>query len=304
MESIAYSPKRDWESLFASWIKPSSETEVSRSKNAERMVGDALKEYAPLKYRNYRVFATGSYANNTNVRLNSDVDIMVCCTDTSFYNLPEGYTISSIGISPATYHFEEFKNDVQAALSNKFGYTEVKRGNKVLVISENSYRVGTDVCPCFEYNQSELVYGRLNPWPTGVQFITDDGWAIQNWPQQHLDNGIEKNNQTNYRYKYLVRILKRLRNEMVDHGYKEAEAVPPLLIECMAWNVPNNWYFQNSYKETVRLVLAYLITEIPKGDPERWREVNGIKFLFHWRQKWTQQQALDFLLAAWNYAEC
>jgi hypothetical protein len=34
---------------------------------------------------------------------------------------------------------------------------------------------------------------------------------------------------------------------------------------------------------------------------QTWTEANGIKFLFHPAQKWTRQQARDFIYAAWQY---
>jgi len=48
------------------------------------MVGQAVREYAPLRAHNINVITQGSYRNNTNVRQESDVDICICCADTFF----------------------------------------------------------------------------------------------------------------------------------------------------------------------------------------------------------------------------
>src|SRR2546422_11622236 len=72
---------QDWESTFAGWAKPPSETEKEKSENAERMGRKAVQESSTLSARGIRVFPQGSYRNSTNVRQDSDVDIGVCCVD-------------------------------------------------------------------------------------------------------------------------------------------------------------------------------------------------------------------------------
>ena len=52
----------------------------------------------------------------------------------------------------------------------------------------------------------------------------------------------QKNDATGRRFKAVVRILKRLRNEMVDNGHKVAGPIPSYLIECLIWNVPNEGF--------------------------------------------------------------
>lgn len=82
---------RDWENQFRIWAKPPSETEQEKQANAENMIRDAISEYVPLQSHQIAVFAQGSYRNNRNVRLDSDVDICACCKDTSFFDLSQGW---------------------------------------------------------------------------------------------------------------------------------------------------------------------------------------------------------------------
>ena len=42
-------------------------------------------------------------------------------------------------------------------------------------------------------------------------------FKVINWPEQHYQNGTAKNNDTNKRYKSLVRVFKSLCNEMNDN---------------------------------------------------------------------------------------
>src|SRR5688500_7898013 len=104
---------RDWEQTFRVWSKPSSDTEAARAENAERMIRDAVRESFALKSRNIEVFAQGSYKNNTIVRLDSDVDICVCCSDTVDldFDFSGGLDMSKVGLIPATYDYWTFKNE-------------------------------------------------------------------------------------------------------------------------------------------------------------------------------------------------
>lgn len=67
------------EGKLAGWTGPSSETEQDKQDRTERMVREAIKEHAAFDSCSLTVYAKGSYANNTNVRADSDVDIAYIC---------------------------------------------------------------------------------------------------------------------------------------------------------------------------------------------------------------------------------
>ena len=302
---------RDWASTFVSWSKPPSETEGTRCSNAERMIRDAIKGDTKLSSKNIRVFTQGSYRHNTNVRLDSDVDIGVCLLDTFFTvypdaNLRETETLKAkLNFSDSSYTFKAFKNDVETALVNKFGRSGVTRGNKAIDVHANTYRVDADVVACFEhrrYTGAFDIYGEP-VYLSGTQFLTDTGESIINWPEQNAKNGIQKNNATNYRYKFCVRIVKRLRNEMQGNNIAAAQNIPSFLIESLLWNAPNSVFnIYGSYVDILRAILAYLYNETMNNDScKEWGEVNELKFLFNWLQPWTRQQAHNFIGAAWDY---
>ena len=107
---------------------------------------------------------------------------------------------------------------------------------------------------------------------------------------------------TGRRFKAVVRILKRLRNEMADNNYAIAENLPSFLIECLVYNVPNEGLGHDSHIADVRWGLAHLYNNTRvDSDCEEWGEVNELKYLFRPSQPWTRQQANLFLDAAWNY---
>ena len=76
------------EETLTNWTKPPSDTEETKLSNSERMVKDAINEDPKLSGMGTEVFGQGSYANDTNVRLNSDIDINVRYTDAFYYDIP------------------------------------------------------------------------------------------------------------------------------------------------------------------------------------------------------------------------
>jgi len=151
----APSPNRNWEDVFCTWGGPPSATEQTKCENAERAVRKAIDASAKLNTRSIEVFVQGSYANRTNVRQDSDVDICVLCDDVFFtdYTLSEGLNDAALGYKTAAYTYANFKNDVEAALKDYFGKDSVTRGNKAFDVHANTYRVDADVVPCLEHRR-------------------------------------------------------------------------------------------------------------------------------------------------------
>lgn len=296
---------RDWENTFRAWTKPSSETEQQKCENVESMICSAVKESTAFRGRSIDVFAQGSYKNNTNVKTDSDVDVCVLCKDTFFYDfsLANGLTAPDVGFIPATYTYAQFRNDVGEALYQHFGRQSVTRGNKAFDIHPNAYRVDADVVACFEHRRyTRRLWSGEAEYLSGTQFLPDNGTPVVNWPRQHYENGIGKNKQTGNRFKYVVRILKRLRNEMDDHGVQAAKPISTFLMECLVWNVPNEGFAHSEYTAKVRWVLAHTFNgTLSDENCREWGEVNELKYLFRVGQPWSRQAAHSFLGAAWDY---
>lgn len=290
---------RDWEIKFCEWAKPPRKSEQDRCDNAVSAIRNAISSSDKLRLRDISIFAQGSYRNNTNVRKDSDVDIGILCTDTFFYSpLPEGWTREDLEISDATYHYDQYKNEIEDALVKYFGRSAVKRGNKAFDVHETSYHVEGDVAAFFEHRR----YQEDGAYLEGVELRTDkESCGIINWPEQHYYNGVRKNKDTGTRFKSIVRILKSLSNEMAKQGIKAAN-IPGFLIECLVWNVPNCNFQNPNYWDDVRAALAYLFNSTcSSADCKEWGEVSDLIYLFHSRQRWTWQQAHAFMSAAWDY---
>lgn len=295
---------RDWEATFATWGAAPGDTEQTKCENAERAIRKAIDASAKLSSKSIDVFTQGSYANRTNVRQDSDVDICVLYTGAYFsdFSMSEGLNGQVLGHVDGTYLYSEFKNDVEAALVSHFGRGSVTRGKKAFDVHANTYRIDADVVPCFEHRR--FMGTPQSNWyisPPGTQLHPDNEGTIVNWPRQNYANGVEKNEATGRRFKAVTRILKRLRNEMVDEGYKAAEPIPSYLIECLVWNVPNEGLGHDTLKADVRYAIAHLWNETRTDEScKKWGEINELKYLFI-GQPWSRGQVNTFLQAAWNY---
>ncbi len=297
---------RDWEATLGSWVRPASDTEEQKRDRAVQAVTDALNSLADVRALPINVYPKGSYANNTNVRADSDIDVVVEYTGIEYYDFEhdlKGMTGDQAGFGPVTepYSPNQLKDDVERALVSAFGRSVVTRNNKALTVREQSNRLAADVVPCFTYRRyyARSSSGSLRSYK-GTKLFPDSGWPVVNWPQQHLDNGIAKNNVTGRRYKRMVRALKNLENEMCDKGIiKEA---PGYFAECLVYNVPNDHFGHAQYLGDMRAVLAYLWNKTRgEEDCNQFVEVNDLKWLFRGSPKWTWQDAHRLADAGWDY---
>lgn len=294
-----------WDSTFATWVNGPSDSELERCDNAVRIIKGALDAWAPLRARTTRIFVQGSHRNRTNVRQDSDVDICVLCTDTFYYetDLAPGATREGLGIQPATYSFNEYRQDILGALRSRFGEAQIRQGSKAFDLHANTFRVAADVVPAFvgrDYYPDG--YGGFAYRSGTVLQDTSSGSLIYNWPEQHYANGVRRHSETAKQFKKQVRLLKRLHNKMKAEGFAVGASVSSFLIESIVYNCPDSCFQHKTYYDDLRSVLI-----------EAWRqmeleasmlsmvEVNGVKYLFHPSQAWSLKDAKQFLLAAWQY---
>ncbi len=287
------------ESQLAGWTGPSSSTEQDKQERTERMIRDAVRDHPGFSGCSLKVYAKGSYANNTNVRADSDVDIAVQCTNVMYWEeaIP--------GVKPdgppyeGPWTPEKLRAELGVALAAKFPGQVDASGSTAFTITSSTARVDADVVPCFDYRY----YFSSGGYRDGSKVFQRTGGSIENYPDQQLSKGNAKNTRTNLRYKRAVRIMKRLENAMVSAGAHRE--VPSFLVECLIYNVPDEVLTRTSWTEVVRGILGYLYNELEGVEPAdgsaRWLEVNECKYLFHHRQNWTRSDVRDFALAGWQY---
>lgn len=73
------------EQKLLNWTARSSDTEQAKQDRSERMIREAVMQHSEFHDCLLKVYAKGSYANNTNVRMDSDVDIAVQCSNVFYY---------------------------------------------------------------------------------------------------------------------------------------------------------------------------------------------------------------------------
>lgn len=264
----------------------------------------ALKNDAALRNRNFEVFLQGSYRNSTNIRGDSDVDVVAMLTDTYMpeYGALDAYTRGVVEgrASSATYSLTDFRRDVSSAIRRTFPTHNITEGGKSIKIPRTSNNIPADVVPCLEYR----LY--LPPQTLLSDASHVDGiwlWDVQrthsviSFPKQSYDNGVAKHQRTNQWHKPTVRIFKNARGWMEDNGLIQSGTASSHAIECLLYNVPDQ-QFGSSYVDTFVNVVNWL----NGADLTNLVCQNGIQRLFD-PGRWTIQNARTYigaLIQMWN----
>ncbi len=225
------------------------------------------------------IFIQGSYANNTCVRGESDVDIAVVRHDAYNYAFGNEFAPYLDGIK---YKQEAlvFKSTVLKALQGAFNPVNVHRHNKSIKVDGNTYRKQADVVPAFSIRYCyDSERGNYTSYLEGITIFADDGEIINNFPKQHIANGKQKNIDTHYYYKKMVRIMKKMRYQMDDLHYSSAKNVSSFGLESLLWNVPDELFMK--YGETYKYKFDDIVEYLYKNKCllSIYREANGIKKL-------------------------
>ena len=315
--------RSEWEQRFVHWQRPASETEEAKIGATSQRISRAIERSQDLRKLRWTIVKQGSYHNNTNVRLDSDIDLCVCLTDAFFVDGPvyDWPTMAELQHEPLPFTFAAFREHLAGCLREEFGADAVAVGKKAIHINKSyNERIQADVVPAFTFQHYGVRQNILRPRPSphvGIALLTPDGTRITNFPQQHYLNGCAKTDRTGRRYKRIVRILKRLRNDIGDnpqtpqHMRDRAKGTASFLIECLVFNCPDQIFQHPAIYDDVVAVLRYLSNELHRpmtgttlltGPASMlWMEVNGIKSLFGPHQAWSSQVACEFVNCALGY---
>lgn len=284
------------EQQLITWSKPVSTSEDQKCQNAINQVTKVLK----AKFGNkISIFLQGSYRNNTNVRLNSDVDIVMRYDDSYYPDLQRLSEVDKATYNAqrtfSGYNFNDLKADTQAALELVFT-TDVKRKNKCIQVNGNTYRITADVIPCFVLKRFKTLQ---TVEAEGIKFYSDDNDEIISFPNQHYSNGTVKTDQTFRLYKRMVRILKVINYRLIDDKTISDKLVSSFFIECLVYNVPNSNFISGNYTQTLKNVIVKIYEDMKIN--ANYTEVNELLWLFSSKNPRTRQNALDFMQYCWNY---
>ena len=291
------------EDQLKNYAAPLSETEEKKCKNAIKMIRDAMKligytdggkdiriyEANTYAYaldlrsntgKNITILIQGSYANNTNVKTKSDVDIATILESTFIPEFRSEITSKDYNFTDGTFTAKELKDEVEIALNKKFNNEGVERKDKSIKVHGNSYRVDSDVVPAYRFRDYRDDYDILvDNYVGGIEIRPDSGGKIINYPEQHIKNGKVKNIQTNYYFKKHVRILKKMKYIMQDLNYSSANNVSSFGLESLFWNIPNEVFMRYTI---LRFTFDELLTFLDSNLHllYNYKEANGVKLLF------------------------
>ena len=278
---------------------------VKTAKATHESIRRALNSYEWLYNIDFEVYLQGSYKNNTNIRGDSDVDIVVQLNSTFFPGLVDlslfERTFFNLAYPNATYSWEHFRADVLQALEDYYGASVISEGNKSLKVARNSGRLPADVVVCLQYrgyHYFRSIYDEQ--YMEGIIFYSfrENQWVF-NFPKQHYNNGVEKNSQSNTkgRYKSTVRAFKNARTYLVSKGIIPEKLAPSYFLECLLYNVPNI-LFWDSYQESFPSIIDWLLFSFSNGNYQNFLCQNEILPLFGDDPgQWSANDAANLLVA-------
>lgn len=290
------------ESQLETWSHQGS---VTQSSTTYATIRRAL-EATDAKYvdKDFSIFLQGSYANDTNVYAESDVDVVIRLDSTFYYaldNLSEADRAAfktAFGES-ATYTHDNFKTHVFDALKKSFG-DSVTVGQKAINIRANGSRRSADVVATTQFRS----YTRFKSisdqdYDEGICFFNAAGTRIVNYPQQHSANSTTKHKATQLWFKPTVRILKNIRSRLVENGSIDQKTAPSYFLKGLLYNVPNE-KFGGSYQDTIVASINWILEAdrsklvcaneqyylVRNNVPETWPVANCDRFLDALKQLW------------------
>jgi hypothetical protein len=211
----------------------------------KEVLENALNNATRLREYSFEVFVQGSYANKTNIRGDSDVDLVIKMRlpfEENIYRLNAAERERFFERYGDTFYgWEEFRADVVASLRKRFF---VHEGRKCIDIKDwdSALRIPADILPAIEYRRySKFPAFGEEVYEEGVFFRDSKGDPIVNFPKQHRRNGQKKDRNTGGRYKEIVRVVKNARKHAGTDGrtdFNSAKA-PSYFVECLLYNVPD-----------------------------------------------------------------
>lgn len=272
---------------------------VTTAKQTHESIRHAHKVSSILSGVRYEVYLQGSYKNDTNIRGDSDVDVIVQLDgfddDISLYHNLSPNDRRRLLFQKSEHSWSEFYVKVAESLRQYYGDEMVKVGNKAIKV--RTPYLSADVVVCARYRLYDLQSSDPNCYVEGIIFWTLlEGRPIVNFPNQHYQNGVSKNKLTKGNYKPTVRTFKNARSCLVEKGFLLQTDAPSYFIECLLYNVPDNLYLdplRERFANIIRNLYGILsntskhtnflcqnrIVHLFGNTPEQWSVVDAIKFL-------------------------
>ncbi len=202
-----------------------SVSKVAQAKSLHESIRDTLGD-------GYVTFLQGSYRNDTGVADINDVDIVTIRKSTSsgiFSSLP------STGKILWSQIFKEVQDKLEASPLYK-GKTE--QGDKCITVNTNFH---ADVVPAVKITKEDED-------PIAV-YSFREGSERKNFPRDHYENNVKKQDDTDGTYKATVRMFKR----WARNWFAGTKVAPSFYIECLVHSIPDERF---SYDKAVSFFMV------------------------------------------------
>lgn len=258
----------------------------------------------------YNIYLQGSYKNYTNVRANSDIDVVVEFTSV-FYSNKNELTSNELDdfnefFDDGKYSLDDFRTSIIKALNKYYDKKNIDIGDKAIRIDGFNGRLDADVVCCASYrNYKSFKKNKTNDYIEGITFWGDESNdQIINFPNKHFKNGATKNSNSNTNFKPTVRIIKNIKSKLIENKQITKDECPSYYVECLAYNVPNKAFKETNYSSIIYNVLKYWKESIENDNLETFICQNKVIDLFGpSEQQWSIKNAKKFInesIEYWN----
>ena len=224
------------------WAQPGT---IQGAKNTHAAIRNALARYEWPEGVRYRTFLQGSYRNNTHLRRQSDVDVVVELTSLPVRDgslLPDAQRgLLDRSYPEPEYGWRRFRRDVHRAITASFGASRVREGRKTLKLVMESPEIPVDVVVAvrhLKYTEYSGQRNYKNREGMGLYLRTESRWAVS-YPHRHRRNGVRKEKATNGWFRRCIRMAKNARAQLVEEGRLGPATARSYQIECLLYNVPD-----------------------------------------------------------------
>jgi hypothetical protein len=243
------------ESQLETWAHQGA---VATAKKTHESIRSVLNSFDWPDGVNFEIYLQGSYKNDTNIRSDMDVDVVIQLNSIFNSNLTEEQK-AYLGLSPSSYNWGDFRSDILDILRDYYGFGMIVEGNRAIKIKASAGRLPADVLVCSTYRK----YKSLSAFDyiDGVTFWTRiENRQVVNYPKAHYENGVKKHQYTANHYKPTVRMFKNIRNYLEEKHYLTKGLTPSYFLECLLYNVPDEM-FDNSFQDTFCNAINWLAEE-------------------------------------------
>ena len=257
---------------------------------------------------NYKIYLQGSYKNYTNIRANSDIDVVIefrSIFNSNFNDLDDSEIDDFNSCYEAgKYSLADFKEEIIKELIEYYGKKNIKIDDKAIKIKGFNGRLDADVVVCNLYRKyNSFSKENINDYYEGIFFINNGtGEVIINYPNLHYSNGAKKNAKTNNNYKPTVRIIKNIKSKLIEKGYITKKECPSYFIENLVYNVPNIKFRETNFHTIIYNVLNYWLNSIKNDKLGNFICQNEMIELFgNSDQQWSKKNAIKFITEIIDY---